>query len=585
MRRSSLLPVALIVLALAPAPARAAWQSTRVPLADRLTCVVGTPLSHLPEPQAMLPLRFEFDNAGPERTIRALVEREGGASATFAVPSNATSHHWVYMPAFRGLPLGVSLSFYDGESGRLLKRHDWQGFRLTGVSGGAVGGELTAFVVSAGRDLTVSSTFCGRATVSFVNLRPGSLPDRWLGLDAVDLLIVEHAAWVSPRMDQAPVLDWVAMGGLCLMVDAPAEARQRIAAQVSDAVPLVSRRGGTLEAGMGRIMFLDREDLLRSAFFSGPIGRGAGFRPRVGQRHRWRPMLEVVQKPPFVALLILLVLFSLLVGPLGWWYLVSKRGRPLLYYALAPVLSGCFIVVVIAADLLRQGIRPRASLIAVEVIDQAAKKRITLSQFGLYCPFTAGLRLRGQVGEMPHFLSLAYEGGRSYGRGSYGLGGIRSAATPEGVFYDGALPARQRAWYARQEIRLERRRLEVWREEGRLVAENHLGIALADLVVCREGEYAEYAVFEGLEDGARASADPVRKAEALAHCDERLELRQVTWGRIVRGKAGDMLGRWRQVFASGGNAYAARRAGSFEELIWLDSVRFGQATSMIWGVY
>lgn len=582
MSRTPALTAALVVLALAIAPARVAGQRTRLRISDELGCDVHFPFTGRIRQGVCLPLLLEFENRGPHRLIGVVVECNGSVSAAFSVRGAGVSKHWMYLPMVGEMIWELKLSFHDEGAGRLLRRHDWSGLRLgASFGGGTSSQEVAMLVISREQAPTVSSDFCGSATLSVINAAPGSLPDAWIGFSPVDLVAVTHAAWVSPRMNVEPLTNWVAMGGTCLIVDAPADGRRAITRSLAEGLPLVAEAGNaTVEVGMGQIMFVDRAALLQAGPFPGRTGVGGTLFPTGFERRSLHPKLSVGENPPFVPVLVLLVIFSVLVGPVGWWYLVIKKGRPLMYYAVAPLVSVCVVAVVITADILKHGVSPRAACTATELLDQRVKKRVTLSQFVIYCPFTLGRALRGEVGELPHFLSFGRDGGR-FGSFQLGLGGVSVATTAKDVVYAHALPARQKAWYARQSIQLDRRRLDIWKEAGKINVENHIGAPLRNLVVCCEGEYA---VFERLDEGQKAGADPVDQEEAVQYVTTNLTPAAPFVGSMIVG-AREMSRRWQEAFESGANTYAALRAARFEELIWLDSARFSDSVSVIRGIY
>jgi len=94
-----------------------------------------------------------------------------------------------------------------------------------------------------------------------------------------------------------------------------------------------------------------------------------------------------------------LAAFGLMVGPLGWWYMVRKKQRGLFYYVLAPAVSLCVIVLIIVADVFYEGVRPRVSSAGVRLLDQRVQKVIETSQFGVYAPFAVG-QMKGSADEV-----------------------------------------------------------------------------------------------------------------------------------------------------------------------------------------
>ncbi|MCK4374541.1 MAG: hypothetical protein KAX19_04400, partial [Candidatus Brocadiae bacterium] len=257
MTRLALVLPLLVLLLLAPATAEAAGPLTRVTITDELRCEVSLPLTDEPRPGTSMPFLLEFKNTGPDRTIRTVLGCNGSVSVVTSVRGGGQTRRWVHVPVIGGMLFDVTLSFYDDETGRLLKRHE-SPLRLFGAftPSGATPLKVVVLVLATGPSPTVSSNLCGSAGLQVINVGPDSVPDAWVGLSAVDLLIVTHQAWTSSRMDVGPLLDWVAMGGVCLVVDAPPEGRDAIFRAVSEGLPLAEREGDTVSAGMGQIMFV-----------------------------------------------------------------------------------------------------------------------------------------------------------------------------------------------------------------------------------------------------------------------------------------------------------------------------------------
>jgi hypothetical protein len=408
------------------------------------------------------------------------------------------------------------------------------------------------------------------------------LPESWIGLTAVDLLIVPHETWASAGMKIDAVVDWIAMGGVCLIVDAPEEAQWAIARTLEEKGPFVrveDKGPGNTQAvlsvnmGAGQIRFIERATLLQSAYFT---GRPSAARNLPGTGSPRRPTLDQLKGPPFFPVLFFLLVFSVLVGPVGWWYAVGKKGQPLIYFGLAPLLSLGVVLIVMAVDFLNQGVRPRAACITAELIDQTTQRRITLSQFALYFPFVIGQSLEGDFNELPHFLSV-----QSDSRIGYSLQGLKAAPARQGMVYGGsALPARRTSWYAREKIHPERRRLIAWKENGRIHVENHLGTPLERLVVCCEGSYA---VLDRVDEGERREAEEVdgkTAREAFENIRPGKEQRAVFYP-LQSG----LSDRWLEAFEEGKNSYAALRGGGFGELLWVDNAEVENGMGLLLGIY
>jgi len=589
-RRLTLLLMLLLAATLGAPEAHA--QRLRVAIAEGLSCHVTAPFADPAFSGNVVPLKLQFANGGPEREIRVVLESYGSVSAVFSVRGEGSSTRWLYVPVPGDALYGATLKFYDDRTGELLKGWVWGNLRLSrsGAAPGTVAytisgpsDDMAILVVAGARAPALPASLTGSSTLSVSRSGPGDLPDSWLGLCGFNVIVATAEAWASSRMDTGPVLDWVAMGGLCLIVGATPEEQQAAVRQIEERLPLIHHTDGTVWAGMGCIRFVREEEARQLPLSDRRMGvRRNVIDVRAG-RDSWYPPLRVDDRPPFASVLVILISFSLLVGPLGWWYVVGKKKRPLVYYVVAPLASLSVVVAVIVADMVAQGFRPWAACVATELLDQRAQRRVTMSQFAVYCPSTMGRRLRGAPDELPGFLSLS-QGDLRGGYSPFGLGGLRVLYALDGPIYDGALPARAKAWYCTQRLRLARERLEVWKENGRIHVENHLGAPLRNVVVAYEGEYA---AFERLAEGEGASADPMAPAEAARRCRDvaRTGPSQFAGTFVSDYGPAAMHRRWQQAFDSAQNAFIALRDGKYEELIWLDSVRFSYCNSIIRGVF
>jgi len=484
-----------------------------------------------------------------------------------------------------------TLRFYDEHSGQLLKDSVWRDLGLphSGVGAGgayAIGGVsegVAVLVVAGARPPVLPAGLAGLSGFSVSRSGPGDLPDSWLGLCGFNIILVTGEAWTSSRMDTGPVLDWVAMGGLCLVAGASPEEQEAAVRQIKERLPLTYHTDGSVWAGMGCIRFVDEEEARQLPLSDRRMGvRRNVIDVRAG-RASWHPLLQVDDRPPFAFVLVILISFSLLVGPLGWWYVVGRKKRPLVYYAVVPLASLSVVIAVVVADMVAQGFRPWAACVGTELLDQRSQRRITMSQFAVYCPSTMGRRLRGAPGELPGFVSLS-EGDSRRGYGLFGLGGLQVFYAAGGPIYDGALPSRTKAWYSTQRLRLARERLEVWKEDGRIHVENHLGVPLRKLIVACRGQFA---AFESLAEGQSASARPMLPWEARNRCQDIASRGPSQLSAYYASDYGPtaMNRRWQQAFDSAQNAFIAVRDGKCEELIWLDSARFTYCNSVIRGVF
>jgi hypothetical protein len=580
MSAGRLILILLLLPALLPSPAWSTPQTADmlVDLAEDLTCIVKLPFDAAPRTYSCSPILFEFTNDGADRMIRVEVSADGNWSGVFSVPGGKTSRGFIYLPCTSYMTSN-DIVFYDLETGEELKRT-----RGPASRGGRGSRDVFILTVAEGDPPQVANDFCTSSDVRFGTVSPERLPDSWIGLTGVDALIVPHETWASSVMKIEPTLDWIVMGGNCLIVDVPGEAREAVIrdleskgalARVTNLYQGGVGMGAVLKMGAGEVRFIERETLLESDYYVGPPCTARNY--SAGKGSPRRPELNQLEGPPFLPVLFFLLVFSVLVGPVGWWYAVGRKGQPLIYFVLAPSLSACVVVIIIAVDFLNQGVTPRAALIATEVIDQTTQRRITLSQFALYFPFSIGRSLEGDFNELPHFLSV-----QNNSRAGYNLRGLTAAPTEKGMKYGGtALPARRTSWYAREKIRPERRRLLIWKEEGKILVENHLGMAIRHLLLCCDGTYA--ALDRPLAEGERLEAKAVDQGAAMAAYEnfspEHRE-RAVFHPLVIA-----FSNQWCASFKEGRNTYAAERSSGFEELLWVDHADVEDSTALLLGIF
>ncbi len=285
-----------------------------------------------------------------------------------------------------------------------------------------------------------------------------------------------------------------------------------------------------------------------------------------------------VGKVPFWPLLAFLVVFAVIVGPLGWWYMVSRKGMGLLYYILAPAVSLVFILLVVAVDVLHEGVRPRASCRVASFVDQQAGMSLHSGVCGVYAPFGAGTALRVPNSGLLHWFGPTTEAESARRRPHRVIPSCKVNYSGGGSTWRGQVPARQEVWFGMEEVKTERRRLLFDREEGTLNVENHLGCALADVVLHAGGEYYH---IEALPEGAR------REAEPLASDEKKKLLR--SYVRDIEKKFNDrsdyFVKRIYEKFSQEDlTAYIGTRKDNFRKAVWLNGFRESGMKGIVAGV-
>lgn len=525
---------------------------------------------------------LEFENQGEARMISVSSGPGVRATSRFSIPAGARVARFLYVPLPLSSPRAVRwCEFRDADTGESLNTVPLPSvpvLRAQYVSGRSTGPRnvpsLACLKITDGsRHVAINTTLDGGCRLVVETASADMLPGHWRGLSGVDVMVAQAETLLSSRFDLGPAAEWMAMGGVLLVPDAHGTDRTRLRKKLDAISPFSRRHPRGLLVGMGGMAFVQEKELRQSntLFFSKTVGIPAG-RLRAEtyfEDYDRKPEMPFEARPPFWPVLFFLALFAVGVGPLGWWYLVSRKGMGLLYYVAAPALCAVVMAIVVVADLAQEGFRPYLSCRAVRFIDQKAKRRIDLSQFGIYAPVMTGGRLVGQPGEVPYFV----------GGPRRGIRNLTVRTTEGGQEYVGALPARRKSWYGRAALEVERRRLVVGRDNGGVWVENHLGCDLRDLVVAQGGSF--FAV-SSLEAGEKKRAEPTGRDGAVRIWEERF--RRCSTGTALR-RARVLQDHWQERFLSG-HAWAARvEAEHLQEQVWLRSRRPQNVRYLIFGVF
>lgn len=595
MKRFAWVPILLLLALAAIKPAAAGGFTSRERLDPTLSCQIRVGLGGYMQQGGMLPVLFEFENSGESRLVSVRTGPRIQASATFSVPAGSGIQRFLYLPVpFNYAYHMRNVWFTDAETGRELAethvynmgssvRYLGSGpsspyMRTVTRSSSGRAPTLAGISLSGRKTFAVNEDLDSRYKLQVQKVSQGRLPDRWVGYTCLNLVILDYDVWQSPSLRREPLMHWMAMGGVCLLVDAPSGAKSGFREQLAKSTPFVGEwqsQGSLLPVGMGHVMMVDSESLTMThrRFFPSEVS------PRRtvitnAYDSPYKPDVQGVGSLPFWPVLLLLTVFAALVGPLGWWYLVGKKQMGLLYYIAAPTLSLTVIALVVVADIFHEGVTPKVSCHAVRLLDQRVKKAVSLSQFGIYAPFSLGGDLEGHPDEVAHFLSMG-DSSRSYSAQMKGFS-IRRASDRR--IYGGVLPAREKAWFGREWIGLERRRLVVWEEDGRIAVENHLDCDLKDLLVHLNGKYAE---FESLAAGQKATAHPSQSQPEHRF----LQPDPGSWIQGLRSfvkKAAPLVKSFSRE-RNRGNFYAAEAEGCLDRHVWVDSFRPSGTSLLIVG--
>jgi len=575
-------------------------------LTPTLRCRVQVGVGRAIRQGSMMPIIIEFRNDGDPLSLRVTAGPTPRVSVTFSLETGRRIKRCLYVPVYNDLRYSLSqLQFARGRGnepfaqlslrnvmGTLDHFQKMPGaesvsFRPVPAPAQDPGKQLIGISLSRDAELPVVESLFQPYSLRISRASLGMLPDDWRGYSGLDIIVVEQDVWASTSFNRKAVIDWMAMGGIALIVDAHPAARDQLRRTLRNAAPFHSlpaqdSAGDKMLVGMGGAAFVTRQFLMRpNPKFLDQSGLLWGLMGRLSaHRLGGAPQIEGIGELPFWPVLAALILFTLVVGPLGWWYLVKLRGRLLLYYAAAPAASLCAMALTIGLAVMHEGIRPYATCLAVRCLDQRAQIRIDLAQFGVYAPFSLGTGLTGRPEELPHlFPSPGFY--RRYDRSASLMPVIEHIGTE--VRYSGVLPVRTPVWLGHESLAAERRRLVVGvQPDGTLFVENLLGVDLAGLVVHHQGAFAR---FDRVPDGARQTGSPMtRGAAETALNRQKARLNERRHERLSQKVRDLMARRWREQFLAE-NGYFADAPGLADDQIWLDVYRLRGVTAVILGLY
>lgn len=443
------------------------------------------------DPRRQSTLGFVFHNFGGPRQIRIVLSGELAVSREVAVPGGETARLFLYLPLVSGLAtLGFNdLDLVDVQSGQRVSS------TVPPYAGGTANPDGFTLARIGAMDSAINVT---RPWSDLGVLEPGSdLPDDWRGVAGVRLLLVEQRRLRDAGSWWPVVAPWIDMGGSLVIVrDDDAEPL------ALPPLPFASPWAGAIQrAGLGQVAIVDRHDVamidadftfvapafkltadenLAQTVVSDQLGIRSGA--------RWQ-------------ILVALVLYSLLVGPIAWWFLVGTRRRPFAYLGSVFTIAPAFCAALMGSSFWIYGVTPIALTRSVRFVDQRLDAEMIFDEAFVFAPATWNSTLR--AGRSTAFLV------NPRGIDDFGTHTARLALGVDGELLDGVVPVRRPAQVGRRGIRPLRGRLVV-DQSGGLRVENHLGHHIAKLLLWYEGvpyEIRDIGRGERREVGNRVGSD------------------------------------------------------------------------------
>jgi hypothetical protein len=458
-----------------------------------------------------LPVRFDITNLGDARVIEIVGQgtrffsgvrgrQPGGIIVRQAVrlARGDRVRLTIPVPVFAD---NENIRFEIREGGRTLERFNYTGFQSRSVPAEAsaliVADPASAFgTMAAGwprpmpaRGGTTIVTRAPGATVSpggkppldFL-LDPTRLPANWLGFTSLRAVFLGPAEWEQLNETQkSALLTWTACGGDLMFVDGELSALFPAGQAPPEPAADHAVRGyffGRIHlptsesiAADGLAHVLSAAAKVQDPHWSLPANGATDW--GVIAARGFRLPIPGVDGVPARAYLSILIVFSLLIGPVNYWLLWRKR-QQVLFVLTTPLISATFIVLLAGYVLAGEGLGVRARVVSFTMLDQVRKQAATRASSSLYAAGMSpagGLRFARDAAVFP----IGPDGKGLRERQALDL-------TDTQRFSAGFIQARSPTNFEEIVFRPARERLSFSRDAGGMSVVNGLGATVAALI-------------------------------------------------------------------------------------------------------
>jgi hypothetical protein len=294
-------------------------------------------------------------------------------------------------------------------------------------------------------------------------LEPARLPVNWTGFTSLRAVAIGKTEWGQLTDPQRNALTtWVACGGDLILVDGqPSDVIRSMPAETATGPDRIVGRHffgrvhattSTVLQETGMPVFLKAVDSSRNQTWSLPTNgtpdwgsiETRGFRLRI-------PGIDGVPSRVYLSIL---ALFSLLIGPVSFWFLWRRKQRVLLVLT-APIISILFIVLLAGYALAGEGFGVYGRAATFTILDEAMKQATTRTSVSMYAAGmtpSGGMRFSKDAAIFPigpsgsgsrERLTLDLSEGQRY------AGGVLQARAPTNFEQVMFRPARERLTFTR----------------------------------------------------------------------------------------------------------------------------------------
>jgi hypothetical protein len=375
------------------------------------------------------PVRFDITNLGDDRVIElygksfrymGMMGEAGELDISQSIHLKRSDHVKLTIP----VPIfadGENLQFKIRERGRIL-----QEFNTSGLQSHKQPGETSALIIT---DSTTpfgaiafgsprSTTATPGAEHATPNpdliLDPLRIPSDWLGLTSVIAVFITPKEWeklTGPQKEA--LLTWTASGGDLMYVDG--DLSTLIPDPQTRPINMNLNEGNRAPYYFGHIHLLTSAELFAKGFevalIQSRIAENSDFALPANRSSEWlkfsdygfRLPIPGIEGMPVRSYLTILVVFSLLIGPVNFLWLRRKH-RQILLLLTAPLISAVFILLLSAYAILGEGIGITVRAESFTLLDQKTNRAATRAAVSMYAAGMAprnGLRFSRGVAVFP----------------------------------------------------------------------------------------------------------------------------------------------------------------------------------------
>ena len=473
-----------------------------------------------------LPVRFDITNSGEPRVIEIIgFQTRYMRGPRSAQPGSITVRQAVRLARGDRVKLTIAtpvfadnenIRFEIQEEGRTLERFNYIGFQSrippVNVSTLIVADPATEFGRSAPGWVRRVTAPGGRTSpaLDFV-LDPARLPHNWLGYTSLRGVFLGPGEWQQLADDQkTALLTWTAAGGDLFFLDGSLDALLPATKGAANGTPPPAVRAyffgrihllssaGASSAGLASVLSTAAQK--QDSNWALPVNTPKDW-ATIASRGFRLPIPGIGGVPARTYVMILL-LFTAVVGPLNYWFL-RRKGQQVLLVLTAPLISVVFILLLGGYVLAGEGIGVRTRAVTFTMLDQARRQAVTRASISLYA---AGMSPRGGLRFSRD--TAIFPLGRD---GNGGREALLLDLTDGQRFSAGLLPARSPANLEQVAVRPARERLSITRTGTGISVVNGLGSRVVTLLY-RDGDTI-YSLAQPLLAGATAMLVP-RRLEA-----------------------------------------------------------------------